>query len=87
MGQITGNLGSVYMGPDPLGTGTKLVRICLVFTRDLVDPVWVGSAIWYQIGPLMNVIQYGTVPFQFRTGPVQTEWIRSQTDLNISDSV
>ena len=26
-------LGSVYMGPDPFGTGTKLVRISLVFTR------------------------------------------------------
>ena len=22
-------------------------------------------------------IPYGTVPFQFRTGPVQTEWIRT----------
>ena len=27
------------MGPDPFGTGMKLVRISLVFTRDLVDPV------------------------------------------------
>ena len=26
------------MGPDPFGTGTKLVRMSLVFTRDLVDP-------------------------------------------------
>ena len=58
------------MGPDPFGTVTKLVRINLVFTRDLVDLVWFESAIWYQTGPLMKVILYGTVPFQFRTGPV-----------------
>ena len=63
-------LGNVYMGPDPFGTGTKLVRISLVFTRDLVDAVRIGSAIWYQTGPLMKVILFGTVPFQFRTGPV-----------------
>ena len=31
--------GSVYTGPDPFRTGTKLVRISLVFTRDLMDPV------------------------------------------------
>ena len=63
-------LHSVYMGPDPFGTGTKLVRIRLVFTRDLVDPVGIRSAIWYQMGPLMKVIPYRTVPFQFRTGPM-----------------
>ena len=51
-------------------TGTKLVRISLVFTRDLMDPVRIGSAIWYQMGPLMKVILCGTAPFQFRTGPV-----------------
>ena len=28
--------GSVYMGRDPFGTGTKLVRMSFVFTRDLV---------------------------------------------------
>ena len=39
--------GSVYTGPDPFGTGTKLVRISLVFTLDLVDSVRKGSAIWY----------------------------------------
>ena len=38
-----------------------------MFTRDLVDRVGIGSAIWYQMGPLMKVILYGTVPFQFRT--------------------
>ena len=58
------------MGPDPFGTGTKLVRISPVFTRDLVDPVRIGSDISYQIGPLMKVILCGTLPFQFRTGPV-----------------
>ena len=41
-----------------------------VFTRDLLDPVRIGSAIWYQVDPLIKVIPYGTVPFQFRTGPV-----------------
>ena len=55
------------MGPDPFGTGMKLERISLVFTRDLVDPVRIGSAIWYQMGPLMKVILCGTVPFQFGT--------------------
>ena len=64
-----GDLGSVYAGSDPFGTGTKLVRINLVFTRDLVDPVRIGSAIWYQMGLLMKVILCGTEPFQFRTGP------------------
>ena len=39
-------LGSVYTGPDPFGTGTTLVRISIVFTRDLVDPVRIESAIW-----------------------------------------
>ena len=31
-------LGRVHTGLDPFGTGTKLVRINLVLTRDLVDP-------------------------------------------------
>ena len=44
--------------------------ISLVFTRDLVDPVRIGSAIRYQIGLLMKVILCGTLPFQFRSGPV-----------------
>ena len=64
------DLGSVYMGLDPFGTATKLVRISRVFIWDLVDPILIGSAIWYQLGPLMKVILCGTVPFQFRTGPV-----------------
>ena len=58
------------MGLDPFGTGRKLVRISFVFTRDSVDPVRIRSAIWYKMGPLMKVIQYGNVPFEFRTGPV-----------------
>ena len=58
------------MGPDPFETSAKLVWICLLFTRDLVDPVRIGSAIWYQIGPFMKVIKYGTVPFQLGTGPM-----------------
>ena len=63
-------LGSVYTGPDPFRTGTKLVRISLVFTQDLMDPVRIGSAIWYQMGPLMKVILCGTILFQLGTGPV-----------------
>ena len=58
------------MGPYPFGTGTKLVRISLVLRRAQVDPVWFGPAIWYQMGPLMKVIPYGTIPFQIRAGPV-----------------
>ena len=66
--------GSVYTGPDPFETGTKSVRISLVFTRDRVNPVRIGSAIWYQMGPLMKVIPYRTVPFprdRFSFEPVQ----------------
>ena len=63
-------LGSVYTGPDSFGTGTKLVRISFVFTQDLVDTVRIGYAILYQMDPLMKMILCGTVPFQFRTGPV-----------------
>ena len=37
--QITVVLGIVYIGPDTFGTGTTLVRISLVFTRDLADQV------------------------------------------------
>ena len=28
-----------------------------MFTRDLVDPLRIGSAIWYKMGPLMKVTQ------------------------------
>ena len=68
--EVSADLGSVYTGPDPFGTGTKLVRISLVFTRELVDPVRIGSGMWYQMGPLVKVILCGTVPLQFRTGPM-----------------
>ena len=40
------------MGPDPFGTSVKLVRISLMFTWDLVDPILIRSAILYQMGPL-----------------------------------
>ena len=56
-------LDSVYTGPDPFRTCAKLVKIGLKFTR-------IGSAIWYKMSPLLKVIPYGIVPFQFRTGPV-----------------
>ena len=60
---------SVYTRPDPFGTGTKLVQISFVFTRGLMDPVRIGSAIWYQLGPLMKATPYGTVPFCFEPVP------------------
>ena len=34
----------------------KLVLVSLMFIWDEVDPVWIRSALWYQIGPLMKVI-------------------------------
>ena len=34
-------------------------------TRDLVDPVRIGSAIWYQMGPFMKVIPYETITLKF----------------------
>ena len=52
------------------GTGMKLVQTSLVFTWDLVDPVWIKSAVWYQMGPLMKVIQYRIMLFLFLTSPV-----------------
>ena len=36
----------------------------------MVDAVRIGSANWNQMGPFMKVNLCGTVPFQFRTGPV-----------------
>ena len=52
-------------GLDPFGTSMKLVLVSLMFTSDQVDPVWIRSALWYQIGPLMKVIPYGTILFKF----------------------
>ena len=63
------NLGSVYTAPDPFRIDTKLVRIRLVFTRDRSGSGTDRICYRYQ-GALMKVIPYGTVPFQFRTGPV-----------------
>ena len=70
------------MRPDPFRTGTNLVWISLVFTQDLVDPVRIGSAIWYQMGPLIRVIRYGTVSNWSRVNivdpiPNRSEHIRS----------
>ena len=62
--------GSIYTGPDPFETVKELLRISLVFTRDLMNPVRIRQAIWCQMGPLMKVIPCGTKQFQFRTGPV-----------------
>ena len=66
------NLSSIYAGPNLFGTGTKLVRVGLVYTGDIVDLVRIGSAIWYQMGLHMKVILCGTVSFQLKTGPMQT---------------
>ena len=52
-------------GTGSAGTGMKLVRISLVFTLDLVDPVRIGSAIWYQ-----NGFTYEGDPIRNRTVPV-----------------
>ena len=61
-------LGSDYTGLDSFGTGTKMVRISPAFVYELLDPVRIGSDIWYKLGPLLKVIPYGTIPFQFPTG-------------------
>ena len=74
-------------GTGSVGTGTKLVRVSHVFTRDLVGPVWIGSAIWYQMSPLMKVTPYGTVLVPCKQNGSVPQWIRSQMDLNISDPV
>ena len=43
----------------------KLVLVSFMFTWDQVDPVWIRSALWYQIGPLIKAIPYGTILFKF----------------------
>ena len=68
------NSGSVYTGQDLFGTGTKLVRISLVFTWDLVDPVRIGSTVWYQMGPLMKV------PIRNRTVLVSNRFLVNRAD-------
>ena len=65
------------MGPDPFRTVAKLVWI-VVYNKIVLylhgpgesGPDWIGSAIWYQMGPLMKVILCGTVQFKFKTSPV-----------------
>ena len=65
--------GSVYTRPDPLGIGTKLVWISVVFTRGLMDPVWIrsaigstyeGDSIWNRTVPVSNRsrVNSGSVP-------------------------
>ena len=58
-------LGSVYTGPDPFGTSTKLVRISLVFTRDLF-----GSGTDRICYLLPNGSTYDSDPIRNRTAPV-----------------
>ena len=73
-------LSIVYMGPEPSGTGIKLVQISFAFTRDLSDPV----RSTYEDGPIWN----HTVPVSNRShvnSVVRTIVDPSQTDLNISD--
>ena len=70
MKQLDYLLSKFYAAFTRLEPVQSLVRISLVFTQDLMDPVRIGSAIWHQMGPLMKGIPHGTVPFQFRTVPV-----------------
>ena len=60
---------AAFTGIGQFGTGTKFARISLVFTRDLVDPVRIGSTIWYQMGPVVKVILCGTVPSHLEPVP------------------
>ena len=64
------NLGCIYTRPEPFGTGKKLILISLAFIRDLADPLLIGFPVWYQMGSLMKVIQFGTVQFQDGIVPV-----------------
>ena len=36
-------------GLGPFGTSMKLVLASLMFTWNQMDPVWIRSALWYQI--------------------------------------
>ena len=54
------NLDRVYTRLEP---GTKLLRISLVFARGLMDPVRIGSAIWY-IQFLKSVARLGMLNHQ-----------------------
>ena len=70
-----GHLGSVYTRPDSFGTGTKLERISLVFTRDMVVPN--GSShevdpIWKRTILVLNRSRINRVdPYQYGSDPEQ----------------
>ena len=50
-------------------------------TWDLVDQVPIGSAIWYQMGPLMKVIPHGcTVPVSNRSRVNRVDPYKSGSD-------
>ena len=78
--------GSIHMGPSPLGTGRKLLRISLLFRWDLLNLVRIRSALWYQIGPLVKVILHETVLFQFQTivDPIPNGPEHIQTRVNLA---
>ena len=63
-----GNKGRLYTGPDPFGTSTD--KSC-VYTRPGGTGNWICCLV--PNGSLTKVILCGTIPFQFRTGPMQTE--------------
>ena len=56
--------GRWFCTTPPIETCTKLLQIGLVFIQELENQVRIGSAIWYQIGPIIKVIPCGTEPFQ-----------------------
>ena len=59
----------------------KLVLVSLMFTWDQVDPVWIRSALWYQIGPLMKVIPCGPKLFKYEPALCKTDYIHTTVDL------
>ena len=77
-----------YHIADPIhrsGVHTRLINTNFVPVRNRSGPVALfntgpggavqnGSSVWCQLGPIMKVILYGTIPFQFQKGP-KTEWI------------
>ena len=63
----------------------------------LVDPVRIGSAIWYQMGPLMKVIPYEPYrsssnrshvnredPYHSRSDPNGSEYIQSRVNVAVN---
>ena len=63
------------MGPDPFGTGTKLVWRSLVFTRDLADLLSGTNGSTYEGDPMWN-----------RTVPVSNRYRVNRVDLSQSGS-